>query len=45
MRGQPNAVVLDNKVAEVGGLRLAGIGDPRFTPDKDTRGVPIAPSA
>jgi predicted phosphodiesterase len=31
---QPNAVVLDNGVAEVAGLRIAGIGDPRFTPDK-----------
>ena len=31
---QPGAVVLDNVVREVGGLRFAGIGDPRFTPDK-----------
>jgi predicted phosphodiesterase len=31
---QPNARVLDNKVTEVHGLRIAGIGDPRFTPDK-----------
>ncbi len=29
---QPNAVVLDNEVAEVAGLVFAGIGDPRFTP-------------
>ncbi len=28
-----NAVVLDGRVAEVGGLVIAGIGDPRFTPD------------
>jgi predicted MPP superfamily phosphohydrolase len=34
---QPNAVVLDGDVREVAGLRFAGIGDPRFTPDKDTR--------
>ncbi|MGH8968876.1 MAG: metallophosphoesterase family protein [Actinomycetes bacterium] len=35
---QKGAVVLDNQVAEVAGLRIAGVGDPRFTPDKDTRG-------
>ena len=40
IRKLPNAVVLDNQVRLVEGLRLAGIGDPRFTPDKDTRGVP-----
>jgi predicted MPP superfamily phosphohydrolase len=34
VRRQPNAVVLDNKVAVVAGLRIAGVGDPRFTPDK-----------
>ncbi len=35
---QPNAVVLDStNPVEVGGLRLLGVGDPRFTPDKDTR--------
>ena len=38
IRKQPNAIVLDDQVHEVLGLRLAGIGDPRFTPDKDTRG-------
>jgi predicted phosphodiesterase len=33
---QPNAVVLDGEdAAEVVGLRLWGIGDPRYTPDKD----------
>lgn len=37
----PNAIVLDDKVREVGGLRLAGIGDPRFTPDKNTRDRPV----
>jgi predicted MPP superfamily phosphohydrolase len=35
---QRNAVVLDNQVKNVGGLRIFGIGDPRFTPDKSTRG-------
>lgn len=40
MRALPNTVVLGDKVVEVGGLRLAGIGDPRFTPDKETRGTP-----
>lgn len=30
---QPNAVVLDDDVAEVGGLTFYGAGDPRFTPD------------
>lgn len=34
---QPNAVVLDGQVEEVGGLRFVGAGDPRFTPDKNTR--------
>lgn len=37
VEGQPNAVVLDDGVAEVGGLTIAGIGDPRFTPDQQTR--------
>ena len=31
---QPNAIVLDNAVTTVHGLTIAGIGDPRFTPDK-----------
>ncbi|WP_033343944.1 metallophosphoesterase family protein [Catenuloplanes japonicus] len=35
---QSNAVVLDNQIAEVAGLTIAGIGDPRFTPDKETAG-------
>jgi predicted MPP superfamily phosphohydrolase len=34
---QPNAVVLDRSVREVAGLRIAGIADPRFTPDQSTR--------
>jgi predicted MPP superfamily phosphohydrolase len=33
---QRNAVVLDDKVVAVAGLRIGGIGDPRFTPDKET---------
>ncbi|HVM09765.1 MAG TPA: metallophosphoesterase [Acidimicrobiales bacterium] len=31
---QPNAIVLDDNTTEVAGLRIWGIGDPRFTPDK-----------
>ncbi|XVQ11439.1 metallophosphoesterase family protein [Spirillospora sp. CA-255316] len=34
---QKNAVVLDDKLQEVAGLRVYGVGDPRFTPDKTTR--------
>jgi predicted MPP superfamily phosphohydrolase len=29
---QPNALVLDDRVATVAGITFAGIGDPRFTP-------------
>ncbi|HEY6594375.1 MAG TPA: metallophosphoesterase [Asanoa sp.] len=36
VKAQRNAVVLDNAVTSVAGLRIAGIGDPRFTPDKET---------
>ena len=32
----PNAIVLENGVLTVHGLTFAGIGDPRFTPDKET---------
>jgi predicted phosphodiesterase len=32
---QPNAVVLDGDAATVEGLRFWGIGDPRYTPNKD----------
>jgi hypothetical protein len=35
---QPNARVLDNTVTEVDGLVIAGISDPRFTPDKSADG-------
>jgi predicted phosphodiesterase len=31
-----NAIVLDNTVRTVEGLTIAGVGDPRFTPDKET---------
>ena len=34
VRKQPNAIVLDDKIVTVQGLTIAGIGDPRFTPDK-----------
>ncbi|MEV0156422.1 metallophosphoesterase [Micromonospora sp. NPDC050686] len=33
---QPNAIVLNNSTVTVDGLTIAGIGDPRFTPDKNT---------
>lgn len=32
---QHNAIVLENTVKTVKGLTIAGIGDPRFTPDKE----------
>ena len=41
----PNAVVLDGTVAEVGGLVLAGLGDPRFTPDAELTGAPSGSSS
>jgi predicted phosphodiesterase len=34
VKREPNAIVLENQIATVKGLRIAGIGDPRFTPDK-----------
>jgi predicted MPP superfamily phosphohydrolase len=34
---QHNAVVLDNATRTVAGLKIYGVGDPRFTPDKTTR--------
>ena len=36
IEAQPNTTVLDNEVAEVAGLRIAGIGDPRFAADDDS---------
>ncbi len=33
---QSNAIVLNDSVTSVAGLTVAGIGDPRFTPDKET---------
>lgn len=35
---QSNAIVLDDDAVTVAGLRLWGIGDPRFTPDKSQAG-------
>jgi hypothetical protein len=35
-----NAIVLENSVVTVAGLTIAGIGDPRFTPDKRTQDKP-----
>ncbi|MDA2803459.1 metallophosphoesterase [Nocardiopsis sp. LSu2-4] len=34
VEAQPNAVVLDGRAEEVGGIVFYGAGDPRFTPDK-----------
>jgi hypothetical protein len=31
---QPNAIVLHGQIAAVDGLRIIGMGDPRFTPDQ-----------
>ena len=31
---QPNGVVLDGEARDVAGLRMWGLGDPRYTPDK-----------
>ncbi len=36
MAGQPNATVLDGSSVTVAGIEIAGIPDPRFTPDKTT---------
>jgi predicted MPP superfamily phosphohydrolase len=33
---QRNAIVLDNSATTVAGLTIAGIADPRFTPDKES---------
>ncbi len=33
---QPNAIVLDDDIVTLNGLTVAGIGDPRFTPDQRT---------
>lgn len=35
---EPNTVVLDGGAEEVAGLRIWGIGDPRYTPDKEQGG-------
>ncbi|TDD77868.1 metallophosphoesterase, partial [Actinomadura darangshiensis] len=34
---EKNAIVLDDDTRDVKGLRIYGVGDPRFTPDKSTR--------
>jgi predicted MPP superfamily phosphohydrolase len=36
VRRQPNAIVLNNATTTVAGLTIAGIADPRFTPDKES---------
>ncbi len=35
---QPNAVVLNDSATTIAGVTIAGIGDPRFTPDKQETG-------
>ena len=42
---EPNAVVLENSTTTVGGLTIAGIGDPRFTPDKTSEQAVAAPNS
>jgi predicted MPP superfamily phosphohydrolase len=45
---QPNATVLDGTIAEIAGLRFAGMPDPRFTADKttgDDHGMPKVAAA
>ena len=45
VRRQPNARVLDNTVTTVGGLTIAGIADPEFTPDKSDEPAPVVGNA
>ena len=40
-----NAIVLDDGVAEVAGLVIAGIGDPVFTPDGNPEKAPALPTS
>lgn len=40
---QKNARVLDGSATTVRGIRIFGVGDPRFTPDKSTRDNPGDP--
>ena len=35
---QRNATVLDDSATTVAGIEVVGVGDPRFTPDKDAQG-------
>ncbi|RJK92762.1 metallophosphoesterase family protein [Vallicoccus soli] len=45
VEAQANTTVLrEGQVVELAGLRIAGIGDPRFTPDKTTRDQDPAPT-
>src|SRR5918912_2734203 len=37
---QRKAVVLDDTITTIGGVTIAGIGDPQFTPDKSAPAVP-----
>ena len=41
---QKNARVLDDSATTVHGIRIFGVGDPRFTPDKSTREHPGDPT-
>lgn len=46
LRALPRVTVLDDRVAEVAGIRVAGVADPRFTPDKSAADPdPQAPAA
>jgi predicted phosphodiesterase len=40
LRHLPNVTVLDRSATTLAGIRIAGIADPRFTPDKTTRTAP-----
>ncbi len=42
LQAMPNVVVLDDTVQTVAGLRIAGSGDPNFTPDQAN---PVSPEA
>ena len=45
VRRQSNVRVLDNTVTRVGGLTIAGIADPEFTPDKSNDPAPVVGNA
>ncbi|WP_433498317.1 metallophosphoesterase family protein [Sphaerimonospora sp. CA-214678] len=42
---QKNAIVLDGEAATVKGLRIYGLGDPRFTPDKSVQEAGVSNEA